>query len=378
MQNKRNRSRVRRGVRIFIWILLAIALGPSLVGLTRAAIACRVWDTPDSAEPASTDALVREAVKDIPDYARAEDLTFLTLPEWYIVYSTDEYAAFIADNPPSQFPHLKAVGQYWQSYYEVCGIVRGKYPPNGGHQFALGFIGVSFTAENMLKGVYEGTIGRFAEWTSSQPTEEEVYATQVAKEYGDFLHMTPWYFFPFGDKLQDLWTETDLWGPGPIRKWERKLSLTTEYGLKALYAGLTKFGAEATYGGPDVSKIYAVTEGLTNEMLSSDLELIKEIDGSRQLIRMTRFEVFTQVVPDLTDNGLSFIEIAGNDEILVTVFASRSEEYSLAHGEYLFNLPILTNPDLTRVAVKVRLENLRLFLDELEKSPSKLEHLYDY
>jgi hypothetical protein len=141
---------------------------------------------------------------------------------------------------------------------------------------------------------------------------------------------------------------------------------------------LTRLGAEATYGGADVEKIYAVTEGLTNEMLSSDLERIKEVDANRQLIRMTRFERFTQLVPGLTESGLRFIEIAGNDEILATVFAPRNEQFAFAYGEPLFDLPILTDPELTRLAVRVRLEDLRLFLDELENSPYRLEHLYDY
>jgi hypothetical protein len=366
-----------RGVQFFILLLLAIVLLPSVVGLTRAMIKCQPW-VKTEASTAEKDPLVREATNDIPEYARPEDLTYLTLPEWYIVYSTDEYAGFIAQNPPSQFPYFRAVGQYWQTYAAVCDVVRGKYPFNGEHQFALGFIGISFTAENMLKGVYEGTVGRISEWTASEPTEEDIYAAQVAKEYGEFLHMTPWYFFPFKEKLQGLWQETSLSGPNLIRKWERKLSLTIEYGLKILYAGFTRLGAQATYGGADVEKIYAVTEGLTDAMLSSDLELIKEIDGNRQLVRMTRFERFTQLVPGLTENGLRFIEIAGNDEILATVFAPPSNDFPFAYGEYLFNLPILTDPNLTRVAVRVRLEDLRLFLDEIENSPGRLEHLYDY
>lgn len=365
------------GIKYFIVAVLAIALLPSVVGLANAMIKCQPWSNVE-ADIEEKDPLILEAIKDIPDYARPEDLTYLTLPEWYIVYSTDEYAAFIAQNPPSQFPHFRAVVQYWQSYADVCEVVQEKYPFNNEHQFALGFIGVSFTAENMLKGVYEGTIGRLTEWGVSEPTPEEIYAAQVAKEYGEFLHMTPWYFFPFREKLQALWAETSSRGPNPIRKWERKIALTAEYGLKVLYAGLTKLGAEATYGGADVEKIYAVTEGLTDEMLSSDLELSKEIDGNRKLIRMTRFERFTQLVPGLTERGLRFIEIAGNDEILATVFAPRAEEFSFTYAEPLFDLPILTDPELTRLAVRVKLADLRSFLDELENSPNRLEHLYDY
>jgi hypothetical protein len=374
---RKRESCLWRAIKYFIVAVLAIALLPSVVGWTRAMVKCQPWVNVEFPKQ-EKDLLIQAAIKDIPEYTRSEDLTYLTLPEWYIVYSTDEYAAFIAQNPPSQFPHFQAVGQYWQSYAEVCEVVQGNYAFNNEHQFALSFIGVSFTAENMLKGVYEGTIGRISEWTASGPTQEEIYAAQVTKEYGEFLHMTPWYFFPFQEKLQALWKETALWGPSPLRKWERKLSLTAEYGLKVLYAGFTKLGAEATYGGADVEKIYAVTEGLRDEMLSSDLERIKDVDENRQLIRMTRFERFTQLVPSLTDSGLRFVEIAGNDEILATVFAPRAEEFSFTYGEPLFDLPILTDPELTRLAVRVSLEDLRLFLDELENSPYRLEHLYDY
>jgi hypothetical protein len=374
----RRRESPWRGVQFFILLLLAIALLPSVVGLTRAMIKCQPWVNVE-ATSGEKDPLIQEAVKDIPEYARPEDLTYLTLPEWYIVYSTDEYAAFIAQNPPSQFPYFRAVGQYWQSYAVVCDVVRGKYPFNGEHQFALSFIGISFTAENMLKGVYEGTIGRISEWTASEPTEEDIYAAQVAKEYGEFLHMTPWYFFPFREKLQGLWQETSLSGPNLIRKSERKLSLTIEYGLKVLYAGFTRLGAQATYGGADVEKIYAVTDGFTQEVPDPDLELIKKIDGDRQLVRITRFEYFSYIVPRLIENGVQFIEIAGNDDILFTLLGPQDGDYNFEHGEHLFSLPILTQPGLTRVAINVRVPDISAFLQELKsRSDVQFEHMYDY
>ncbi len=52
------------------------------------------------------------APPDISGYQRAEAFTFLTVPEWYIVYSTDEYAEFIRRQPPSAFPYLGAIAQY--------------------------------------------------------------------------------------------------------------------------------------------------------------------------------------------------------------------------------------------------------------------------
>jgi hypothetical protein len=377
--NRRDRRGRRRFWFAFI-ALLALALGPSLVGMTRAAVACRLWESPQETESNPGGEAMRSVTSRIPDYHRPEDQTYLTLPEWYIVYSADEYGAFIQENASSDFPYFKAVGQYWQSYTDVCGAVRGRYPRNGSVQFVLGFIGVSFTAENMLKGAYETTIGRVFDWLGpDQPTEEEAYAADVAQEFGAFLHNVPWYEFPFGEKLKGLWTETGYWGPGALRKWERKLALTVEYGVKALYGGLTRAGSQATYGGPDTEKIYAVAGGATDEMASPDFEVVQPVDEERQVVHITRFEVFSTLVPQLMEQGLTFEEIAGNDEILVTIFAPQGAEYDFEYGVYLFDLPILTHPSLTRAAIRVQVPELHLFLAELaQRTEFEFEHIYDY
>lgn len=378
-----NRRRRARGcLAIVLGAIFLLALGPSLVNLPRVWVACRVWDNPPEPAdgPVSNDAAIWHAVRDIPEYYRPESKTYLTLPEWYIVYSTDEYADFISENSSSDFPYFQAVGQYWQSYVDVCQEIRGRYPFNGDSQFTLAFIGISFTAENMLKGAYEGTVGRFTDWISSgPPTEEEVYAAQVAQEYGEFLHMTPWYFFPFPETLQGLWRETSLWGPDPIRKWERKLALTVEYGGKILYGGFTNLGAQAAYGGTDVEKIYAVTRGVSENMLNKDLEVAKVVDDQRQVIRITRFEYFSDQVPELLKRGVHFDEIAGNGEILFTLLCPQGSAYNFEYGEYLFDLPILTQPGQTRAAVKVRVEHMAEFFEELNgRDDMQFEHMYDY
>jgi hypothetical protein len=375
---RRQGTRRKSWLRLVVWGVVLLALGPSLVNLPRVWVTCRVWETVPATEPALDDESLRTAIQKIPDYYRPESKTYLTLPEWYIVYSTDEYGAFLQNNRAGEFPHFKAVGQYWQSYAEVCREIRGRYPFNGDSQFTLAFIGLSFTAENMLKGAYEGTLGRLTEWVSSEtPTEEEVFAAQVAEEYGAFMHMTPWYFFPFSEKLQELW-QISLWGPDPLRKWERKLALTFEYGGKILYAGFTNLGAQAAYGGADVEKVYAVTSGVTDAMLTPDLEIVEQT-GDLQLARITRFEVFSAIVPAITAEGAQLVEVAGNDEILFTLIGSPDVDYNFEHGAYLFDLPILTQPGLTRVAIKVPVADIGLFLQELQGNDTlQFEHMYDY
>jgi hypothetical protein len=317
----------------------------------------------------------------LTNYNRSEEQTYLTLPEWYIVYSADEYAAFIAHNPPSHFPYFTAIGQYWQSYYDVCAITRDKYPFNGRYHTILSVIGVSFTLENLVKGVYENTVGRVTEWLSSDAlTPEDAYAQQVAKEYGDFIHTIPWFEFPFREKLTGLWAETGLWGPNLIRKWERKFALSLEYGGKALYARLIKGGNEASFTPQDV-EIQVWTEGLSDETLvqEPDVSIVKPVEAEADIVMMPRYEAFTETVPRLVAEGVQFEEIAGNDEILITVIAPENWDYNLEAGEALFDMPVLSQGGLKRVAVKVPVKSLHIVLTAVaDNDDLKLEHIYDY
>ncbi len=374
MRRRRNLKRSGQIVGIGLLIFIGICLAP-LVGVVAE---CRVFGGVDpakmapEAEPAETAGL--------SGYARSEDQTYLTLPEWYIVYSADEYAAFVEDNPPSRFPYFQAIGQYWQSYYDICAVTRDHYPFNSGYHLVNVVIGVSFTAENILKGAYEVTVGRISEWVSSSAlTEEDAYARRVAKEYGGFIHTIPWYEFPFAEKLNGLWGETSRWGPNVIRKWERKFALSLEYGVKAIYGWLIRKASQSTYA-PEDLEIRAWVEGLSDEVLKQapQIRIIKTINAQASIAAIPRYEAFTQTVPRLAQQGVRFVEIAGNDEILITAIAPQDWDYDLSAGEFLFAMPILTQPDLKRVAVKVPVASLHLVLKELARRDITLEHVYDY
>ncbi|MBA3532896.1 MAG: hypothetical protein H0T73_13310 [Ardenticatenales bacterium] len=366
------------GTLFFFLVFLPVA-----IPLAGVAIECRVFQGEDKREATTPVALppeVMEAREGLVDYERPEDQTYLTFPEWYIVYSSDEYAAFIKDNRPSRFPYFGAIRQHWQSYYEICKVTRDQYPLNTGYHLSLVVTGSSFTVENVLKGIYENTVGRLTEWTSSgEPTQEDVYAQGVAEEYGTFLHTIPWYEFPFKERLDGLWRETDAWGPNPIRKWERKLALSVEYGLKAGYGWLIRQGTQSVYG-TEILEIQLWAEGLTDRVVRQEPEIrvVKRLPPRGAIAALPRYEPFTELVPDLVARGVTFVEIAGNDEILITAFAPAAWEYELEQGTFLFALPILTEPERQRVAIKVPVQSLHTILKELEQQDVELEHLYDY
>lgn len=361
----------RRALLLFVLVLLV----PCVVALGRAAAECRMLTSssaPEAEAPVGPGA-------ELDGYARPEEQTYLTLPEWYIVYSADEYAAFVAKNPPSRFPYFKAIGQFWQSYYDVCAVTRDRYAFNSGYHLMLGVIGTSFTVENIIKGSYENTIGRLAESLSSpELSAEDAYGARVAAEYGTFIHTVPWFEFPFAASLQSLWQETPAWGPNPIRKWERRAALSSEYGTKAGYGWVLQQGTAQTYE-PENLEIYALVEGLTPAMLrqQSVLRVIEERGDGKAVLALPRYEAFTRLVPELTSQGLRFTEIAGNREVLVTVLAPVGWTPPAAQGEVLFAMPILTEEGRTRVALRVPVPALHELLATLGDT-AKLEHIYDY
>ena len=374
-------------LRRFVTGVLILVIVVIVIPLIAVNIACRPFGAPDpeatvaADNSSATSPAIQQIKADLSAYTRPEDQTYLTLPEWYIVYSTDEYAVFIIDKLPSRFPYFQAIGQYWRSYYEVCGVTRTQqYPFNTGYHLSLVVIGASFTLENTFKGLYESTVGRFTERISSPAlTQEDFYARQVAKEYGDFIHTIPWYEFPFAARVRQLWQETSLWGPNPIRKWERKLALSFEYGVKSGYGWLIKKGTGAAYT-PEKLLIQAWAEGVTATILQQypDFQVVKPISETVAFVSIPRYEAFTQLLPKLTDQGVRFVEIAGNDEILITAFAPSTWTYNLDAGTFLFALPVPTQPTRQRIAVNVPVSALHRVLADLEKQGIRLEHIYDY
>jgi len=371
-------KRLARALKAAILLFACITILPVVVALVGVGVECRVWGGAATAEEGSDP--VDPMTADLSGYARREDQTFLTLPEWYIVYSADEYAAFIAENPPSQFPYFRAIGQYWQTYYDVCASTRDAYSFNGGVHLSLSVIGASFTVENILKGFYENTVGRVTEAISSSAlTEEDTLAQAVAEEYGDSLHTVPWYEFPFGAKLKGVWAETGFWGPNVIRKWERKIALSLEYGTKSVYGWLIKQGTKGVYGTQDL-EILVWAEGAFEEVVQQypETRISKSIGPEAAIVSLPRYEAFTQIVPKLARQGVRFVEIAGNDEILITVIAPRRQDFVPGAGTVLFDMPILTHPDRKRVVVNVPVPALHRVLNALNSDTLQLEHIYDY
>jgi FAD/FMN-containing dehydrogenase len=340
------------------------------------------------AEPALTvaprdkDRDVKQQVHSRKGYLRGEEQTYLTLPEWYIVFSADEFADFIKHHPPSQFPYFRSIGQFWSIYGKVVGRTWEPYPFNPGYHFMILVIGMSYTGEYFIKGIYENTIGRLTEWLQPQgpwpQTEEDRYMQKLAQDYATFIHVTPWYEFPFWQGLRGFWAVSSPLDGRILRRWERTSMFTFELSLKTAYAWVIDKSTQATYAPEDLEiQVWVKTDPTTN---SSDPRIRRreQVDEESEILTLPRYEAFTAVVRDLATQGVRFIEIAGNQKILMTMIAPTDWKDGQNRGEILYEWELLTQPDRKRVAITVAVNQLHKVIPGLEQEKVTIDHIFDY
>lgn len=310
---------------------------------------------------------------------RTPDQTFLTFPEWFLVFSPAEYAdALHADQPAADFPFFGHIGQFWKAYAQIIRATRG-YPFNGEYHTMIVVIGVSTTVEYGLKGTYETLIGRLSALTAApNATPEDLLATELARAYVDFIRIEPWYKFDFVAPLKRLWTQTPWTGPHLLRKWERRYLLTSEWLVKATYAALIKSASATTFEAPKPTTL-AVVHGLharTNDCLPG-IQVLKE-QGTQSLLSLARYQPFTEQAIALSKCGVDFEEIAGNrGTILVSLVVPVSREVD-TRAPILIRQQIATRPRFERRVLQIQVPLLADALRTHAGAGDAIEHVFDY
>jgi hypothetical protein len=308
--------------------------------------------------------------------------SYFSYPEWYIVWSYEERAQYLPKNLPSGFPYFASIGQYWRSYCFICGLTQSRHQFNFGDHLSSFVLGGSFALEYSIRGAYEQTIGRLSEWTSSHElVEEDVYAARVAREYADFVYIRPFYEFHFAHALKQLWKETPLWGKHPIRKWERKFILSVDYGLEAIYAEILQAASHLTYG-VESDETYTWIESAPESVFREfpRVRIVAETAKQSYIVIIPRYQEFTDVAVKLAQRDVHFGQIAGNDEIMLTVVVPKNWTNDLPSGDAtpLFTENILTQPGVKRLAFECPVRSLLSVLNHFAEAGVKIEHIYDY
>jgi hypothetical protein len=309
---------------------------------------------------------------------RGEEQTFLTFPEWFLVFSPAEYAEFVRTHSPDEFCFWGHIGQLWSSYGQVIHQTRARdEPANWGYHVMIMVIGVSTTVEYAIRSAYEQLIGRVSA-VSGGRTAEDDFGAQVAQEYVDFIRVRPWYEFDFTARLKRLWTQTSFSGPHLFRKLERRYALTTEYLVKAVYGKIIEKATHSAYEKPILTTSVVVEPWPACERPPQDVALIAQEKKGEALLSLSRYQDFMAPAMALANCGATFKEIAGNRSVILVSALGPLGQAEPSDTEVMIRQPIITQPGKEREVLVIPVAKLASVLRGLRAQGLTLEHIFDY
>ena len=288
---------------------------------------------------------------------RPADQTFLTFPEWYLVFSPEEQANYFKEHTATTFPFMSHIAQIWQSYRIVNNQIKENFPVNTGYHFMIWVIGTSASVEYAFKSWYETIIGRITD-TGLPVTSEDKFNAKFTREYVDFIKDRPWYEFDFKSRLIELWSSVSYEGEF-FRMIDRRYFLTSELLVKYGYGKLIGLGTQ---------QVYDVALPTTAILTDND-----------SLQYLPRYDKFANAATELAKSGYSFKEIAGNNSaILLTILVPKEVKVNYPDCKIVFVQPFSSDPEIKRIALATPVENLAYILTQLDKEKIKVEHVFDF
>ena len=316
--------------------------------------------------------------KHISGYFRAEEQSVLTVPEWYLVFNPKEYADYLeGGHKPSDFPFYASIDEYWRLYDRSLTLASIAYPANEEYKTMLQVIGLSITMEYCAKIIYENTLGRFFQlFAEENISNEEEIIIEAQRAYSDFIYHTAWYEFEFLPWIKKVWNDAEASDASVLRKWERSVFFTLEFSFKALYAQLIDWAANMSYA-PSDSNIYLMASAHEPIQEHTNLRIIKEQED-KSILGITRWGAFTERLLALSAQDIRIDEIAGNDEIVVSVLMDRTLSLPGQQPALLYESRVVTKPAIKREVYLVEVKNLLPFIRQAASNGITIEHIYDY
>lgn len=305
---------------------------------------------------------------------RPEANSYLTYPEWHIVFAYDGLAEVLKTGNENRFGYLASIRDFWRADCALTRIADRRGGADADTRVMIATIGVSFTLEMLLKGAYEDTVGRLAAaWRGPRKTPQDLVARDMAADYAAFLRHTPWYAYAFRPWIGRLWAAPV---EGIVRGWERRLALGAEWGAKIGYARLIEGAVAAT--GAAAPTIRSVVSGLPAARLAAmaDVRVVSD-DAGGVLIETPRYARFTQLLAEIAEAGGTIEDIAGNERVMVSLTTRPGAAPPPRAGEVILRLP-RSGFDGDRVLVAVRIADLAALLRAVPLADPGIEHIFDY
>jgi hypothetical protein len=190
------------------------------------------------------------------------------------------------------------------------------------------------------------------------------------------MHETPWYRFPFDAAFGQLWATDEP--EHHLRHWERRFALSAEYGVKAGYAKLIDSASGAALG-RDALMLRFVARGTADQVRAVDprLKPVRALPGGLLIVEAPRYAQFSDLLARLANSPVELVEIAGNDDIFVTLAVPESWR-GPRDGVVLLSMPFGERPGRRREGLSVKVADLLPLIREVRATGGIVEHVYDY
>ena len=307
---------------------------------------------------------------------RSPDQTFLTYPEWFLVFSPEEQAHYFKTRTATGFPYMAHTAQIWQSYRIVNDQIKDNFTYNGGYHFMIWVIGSSASIEYSIKAWYETVIGRITD-TGISISDEDRFNAVYTQDYVDFIKDRPWYEFDFKSRLSTLW-KMPIAGDYFFRKLERRYILTSELLVKWGYGKLIGMGTKTVY-----EEALPTTAVLVDSLPAtvSGFQVLNRFGDGSGVLNLPRYDRFNPAVCKLAETGIAFREIAGNTSgILVTLLVNGQADLSFPDTKIIFTQPLMSAPGKSRIAIVTPVPKLHKLLRTVARAGTAItvEHVFDF
>lgn len=84
-------------------------------------------------------------------HTRSHSQTFLTFPEWFLVFSPEEFASQMKEKEAHHFPYFRHLSQFWGSYLSIINRTKQDEKINFEYHVMIMVIGLSTSVEYFLK-----------------------------------------------------------------------------------------------------------------------------------------------------------------------------------------------------------------------------------
>ncbi|MEX2515167.1 MAG: hypothetical protein WD335_03490 [Candidatus Paceibacterota bacterium] len=320
-----------------------------------------------------------EILSEFPEYgSRKIEQTYLTLPEWYQVYSYNEFADYLQQGGyQKDFPFMGSLKNFW-SYYRIALGESKDEDFNWSYNFVTWMIGANLSVEYSVKFIYENTVGTFTQLFTRDKTEADIFIANSWNNYAERMYQTTWYHYPYFDDLKNIWKETPLFNKNFIRNLERKIAFSTSYLIKGTYAkAWLLLGTEKD--NETFSFVYTTKR---DSLENKDMEILKEIGDNKYIIKTERYGGFKDALLQLLEANVQFLEIQGHEVISLSYLSDNQIEpfENSREIKMLDKRELFYNPDgyYYRVTIEAPVQNLNSVIETIELNKDKFEMIYDF